>query len=125
MRREKFIPKGGPDGGDGGRGGSIWAIADRNVNTLIDYRFARKHLAKNGENGRGSQQYGAAGEEIELKMPVGTMVYDAQTNDLLFDLSQHGERILLGRGGDGGIGNMHFKSSVNRAPRQFTFGKEG
>lgn len=125
MRREKFIPKGGPDGGDGGQGGSIWAVADRNINTLIDYRFSRKHIAKNGENGRGAQQYGAAGQSIELKMPLGTMIFDAQSNQLLFDLSQHGERVLLAAGGAGGIGNVHFKSSVNRAPRQFTFGKEG
>jgi len=125
MRREKFIPKGGPDGGDGGQGGSIWAIADRNINTLIDYRFSRKHIAKNGENGRGAQQYGAAGQSIELRMPLGTMIFDAQTDQLLCDLSQHGERVLLAAGGAGGIGNVHFKSSVNRAPRQFTFGKEG
>ncbi len=125
MRREKFIPKGGPDGGDGGRGGSVWGVADRNINTLIDFRFARKHIARHGENGRGSQQYGAAGPDIELRMPVGTVVHDAETDQILFDLAQHGQRVLLAKGGDGGIGNIHFKSSVNRAPRQFTFGKDG
>jgi GTPase len=125
MRREKFIPKGGPDGGDGGRGGSIWGVADININTLIDYRFAKKHIAKNGEGGRGKQQYGAAADDIVLRMPVGTTVTDAETGQVLFDLAQDGQRVLLAKGGEGGLGNMHFKSSVNRAPRQFTPGKEG
>jgi len=79
FRREKFIPKGGPDGGDGGRGGSVWAVADRNINTLVDYRYARKHQARNGERGRGSDQYGAAAEDIRLRVPVGTEVYDEDT----------------------------------------------
>ncbi len=125
FRREKFIPKGGPDGGDGGRGGSIYAIADRNVNTLVDFRYARLHRARNGENGRGSDQYGAAAADITLKVPVGTTVYDADTNDLLFDLDRHGEKVTLAAGGQGGLGNLHFKSSTNRAPRQFTTGQEG
>jgi GTP-binding protein len=125
MRREKFVPKGGPDGGDGGRGGSVWGEADRNINTLIDYRFSKKHLARNGENGRGAQQYGAAGDDVVLRVPVGTSVFDDDTGDLLFDLTAHGQRVLFAKGGDGGMGNQHFKSSVNRAPRQFTFGKEG
>jgi GTP-binding protein len=81
MRREKFVPFGGPDGGDGGRGGSVWAVADRNINTLIDYRFAKKHLARNGENGRGADCYGAAGEDITLRMPVGTVIYDSDTDE--------------------------------------------
>ncbi|MBY6309670.1 GTPase ObgE [Alcaligenes faecalis] len=125
FRREKFIEKGGPNGGDGGRGGSIYAEADRNVNTLIDYRYARLHRARNGENGRGSDQYGAGGEDITLRVPVGTMIFDAETGEQLFDMKRHGERITLAQGGAGGLGNLHFKSSVNRAPRQFTYGKEG
>lgn len=125
FRREKFIPKGGPDGGDGGRGGSIYAVADRNINTLVDFRYARLHRAKNGENGRGSDQYGAAAPDITLKVPVGTTVYDADTGDLLFDLDKHGQKVTLAAGGQGGLGNLHFKSSTNRAPRQFTTGKEG
>lgn len=125
FRREKFIPKGGPDGGDGGRGGSIYAISDRNINTLIDFRYARLHRARNGENGRGSDQYGAAAPDIVLKVPVGTMIYDADTDELLFDLDRHGEKVTLAAGGQGGMGNLHFKSSTNRAPRQFTYGKEG
>lgn len=125
FRREKFIPKGGPSGGDGGKGGSIWAIADENVNTLIHFRYARIHRARNGEQGQGSDRYGAGASDIELKMPVGTMVFDAETEDLLFDLSVHGERVLLAKGGDGGLGNLHFKSSTNRAPRQCTPGWPG
>ena len=125
FRREKFIPKGGPSGGDGGKGGSIWAIADENVNTLINFRFARIHRARNGEQGQGSDRYGAGAPDIELKMPVGTMVFDAETDDLLFDLSAHGERVLIAKGGDGGLGNLHFKSSTNRAPRQCTPGWPG
>lgn len=125
FRREKFIPKGGPDGGDGGRGGNVYAVADANINTLIDYRYARKHFAKNGENGRGSDCYGAGGTDIELKMPVGTLVTDADTGELVADLTTHGERYLIARGGKGGLGNLHFKSSVNRAPRQCTPGEPG
>ena len=125
FRREKFIPKGGPDGGDGGRGGNVYAVADCNINTLIDYRYARKHFARNGENGRGSDCYGAAGNDIELRMPVGTLVTDADTGELIADLTQHGQRYLLAKGGKGGLGNLHFKSSTNRAPRQCTPGEEG
>ncbi|OWT58187.1 GTPase ObgE [Candidimonas nitroreducens] len=125
FRREKFIPKGGPDGGDGGRGGSIYAIADRNINTLIDFRYARLHRARNGENGRGSDQYGAAAPDITLRVPVGTVIHDADSGEQLFDLNRHGERVTLAAGGAGGMGNIHFKSSVNRAPRQWTPGREG
>ena len=125
FRREKFIPKGGPDGGDGGRGGSIHAVADRNINTLVDFRYARLHRAKNGENGRGSDQYGAAAPDIVLRVPVGTTVLDADTGEQLFDLDRHGEQVTLAAGGEGGMGNLHFKSSTNRAPRQFTPGKPG
>ena len=123
FRREKFIPKGGPDGGDGGRGGSIFVVADRNLNTLIDYRFQRTHRAKNGENGRGSDQYGACGEDLTLHMPVGTVISDAESGEQLADLAQDGLSILLAKGGANGIGNLHFKSSTNRAPRQFTQGE--
>lgn len=125
FRREKFIPKGGPDGGDGGRGGSIYAIADRNINTLIDFRYARLHRGKNGENGRGSDQYGAAAPDITLRVPVGTTISDAETGELLFDLDHHNTQVTLAAGGAGGLGNLHFKSSTNRAPRQSTPGQEG
>jgi GTP-binding protein len=125
FRREKFIPRGGPSGGDGGRGGSIWAIADRNINTLIDYRFARQHRAKHGENGRNRDQYGKGAEDIELRMPVGTIIRDRDSGELIADLAKHGDRALLAKGGEGGLGNLHFKSSTNRAPRQFTKGTEG
>jgi GTP-binding protein len=125
MRREKFIPRGGPDGGDGGRGGGIYAIADRNINTLVDYRFARIHRAKNGENGRGKDQYGKSAQDIELRVPVGTVVSDLEDGATVADLNRDGERALLAAGGDGGRGNLHFKSSTNRAPRQFTRGGEG
>jgi GTP-binding protein len=125
FRREKFIPRGGPSGGDGGRGGSIWAIADRNINTLIDYRFARQHRAKHGENGRNRDQYGKGAEDIELRMPVGTIIRDRESGELIADLARHGDRALLAKGGEGGLGNLHFKSSTNRAPRQFTKGTEG
>src|SRR5690606_24093230 len=112
FRREKFIPKGGPDGGDGGRGGSIVAVADRNVNTLIDYRYARLHRARNGEQGRGKDQYGAGAPDVTLRMPVGTMIYDADTDELLFDLARDGDTVVLAQGGRGGLGNIHFKSST-------------
>jgi GTP-binding protein len=125
FRREKYVPKGGPSGGDGGRGGSVHAVADRNVNTLVEYRFARIHRAKNGTNGQGSDCYGAAGEDVTLVLPVGTMVWDEETGELVADLARDGQRVQLARGGKGGLGNLHFKSSTNRAPRQFTRGEPG
>ena len=125
FRREKFIPKGGPSGGDGGHGGSIYAIADRNINTLVDYRFARLHRAKKGENGRGSDCYGKGAEDIVLRMPVGTVITNAATGETIADLQHHEQKVLLAKGGAGGLGNLHFKSSTNRAPRQFTFGEPG
>jgi len=125
FRREKFIPFGGPNGGDGGRGGSVWATADSNLNTLIDYRYARRHEARNGEAGRGSDQFGAAGDDIVLRMPVGTIATDADTGERLFELLTPGERVLVAKGGDGGFGNLHFKTSTNRAPRQKTPGWPG
>ena len=125
FRREKFIPRGGPDGGDGGRGGSILAIADRNINTLVEYRYARIHRARNGEKGRGADCYGAAAEDIILRFPVGTVVTDIETGAVLADLSTHDQTAVLAKGGQGGLGNIHFKSSTNRSPRQFTPGTLG
>ena len=125
FRREKYVPRGGPNGGDGGRGGSIYAVADRNVNTLVDYRYARIHRAQRGENGRGADQYGHGGEDIVLRMPVGTVVTDADSGERVADLDRDGARVLLAKGGKGGLGNLHFKSSVNRAPRQATPGEKG
>jgi GTP-binding protein len=125
FRREKFIPFGGPNGGDGGRGGSVYAVADRNINTLIDYRYARRHEARNGEQGRGSDQYGAAADDILLRMPIGTIIRDAETEQILAELLVHGEPVLIAKGGDGGFGNLHFKTSTNRAPRQKTPGWPG
>lgn len=125
FRREKYIPKGGPSGGDGGRGGSIFAIADRNINTLVDYRFAREHRAKKGENGRGSDCYGKSADDIVLRMPVGTVITNADTGEVIADLAEHGQKIVLAKGGAGGLGNLHFKSSINRTPRQFTLGEPG
>ena len=125
FRREKFVPRGGPDGGDGGRGGSIFAVADRNINTLIDYRYARIHRAKNGEPGRGSDCNGRSAEDITLRVPVGTVVTDAESGELIADLANNEQVELLAKGGRGGLGNLNFKSSVNRAPRQFTPGGPG
>src|SRR4051794_38293459 len=125
FRREKYVPRGGPDGGDGGRGGSIFAVADRNINTLIDYRFARIHRAKNGEHGHGADRYGRGADDIVLRVPVGTVISDANTGETIADLAAHEQKALLAKGGKGGLGNIHFKSSVNRAPRQFTPGEEG
>jgi GTP-binding protein len=125
FRREKFVPRGGPDGGDGGRGGSIFALADRNINTLVDYRFARIHRAKNGEPGRGSDCNGKSAADIVLRVPVGTVVSDLDTGEVIADLAVHEQKALLAQGGQGGIGNLHFKSSTNRAPRQFTRGTAG
>jgi len=125
FRREKYIPRGGPDGGDGGRGGSIWAVADENINTLVDYRFKRIFRARPGENGSGAACYGRGADDIVLRMPVGTVIRDMETGELIADLTRDGQRALLAAGGKGGIGNLHFKSSVNRAPRQFTHGEEG
>ena len=112
-------------GGDGGRGGSIWARADRNINTLVDYRFARIHRAENGVRGGSQDCNGRAGEDLELRVPVGTVIRDEESAALVADLATDGERALLARGGKGGLGNVHFKSSVNRAPRQFTKGEAG
>ncbi|MGI4812879.1 MAG: Obg family GTPase CgtA [Janthinobacterium lividum] len=125
FRREKFVPFGGPDGGDGGRGGNVYAVADRNINTLIDYRYARKHLARNGESGRGADCYGKGGDDIWLRMPVGTTITDLDTGERVADLTEHGQEVIIAQGGQGGLGNLHFKSSTNRAPRQKTEGTDG
>lgn len=123
--REKFRPFGGPDGGDGGKGGSIYAVADRNINTLVDFRFAKMHKAKDGENGRGADCYGKGADDIMLRMPVGTLIIDNNDGELVADLTEHGQEVLIAKGGEGGWGNIHFKSSTNRAPRQKSEGKEG
>ena len=125
FRREKFIPFGGPNGGDGGRGGSVWAVGDPNLNTLIDFRYARRHEARNGEQGRGSDQFGAAADDIVLRMPMGTIIRDVDAGTVLAELLVPGEKVLIAKGGDGGFGNLHFKSSTNRAPRQKTPGWPG
>jgi GTP-binding protein len=125
FRREKFIPKGGPDGGDGGRGGTVYAVADRNLATLLDYRYTRRHQAGNGEHGRGSDCFGAGGRDIELRVPVGTLVIDESSGGMIADLAADGERAVLAAGGRGGLGNLHFKSSTNRAPRKRTRGEAG
>ncbi len=125
FRREKFIPFGGPNGGNGGRGGSIFAVGDVNLNTLIDYRYARRHEAKNGEPGRGSDQFGAASDDIVLRMPVGTILKEFETGDVITELLNPGEKVLICKGGDGGFGNLHFKTSTNRSPKQKTPGWPG
>ncbi|MFT4197009.1 MAG: GTPase ObgE [Pseudoxanthomonas sp.] len=125
FRREKFIPMGGPDGGDGGDGGSVWLQADENLNTLVDFRHQRQFRAQRGENGMGRQMYGKAGQDLAISVPVGTVVTHLATEEVIGDLTRHGQRLLVARGGKGGLGNMHFKSSINRAPRQATPGEEG
>ena len=125
FRREKYEPLGGPSGGDGGRGGSISIEADRNINTLVDYRYSRVFRAQRGENGRSAECYGAKGEEMLLRVPVGTVISDKASGQMLVDLSEHGQRAQMAAGGKGGLGNVHFKSSLNRAPRQCTKGDPG
>ena len=125
FRREKYIPKGGPDGGDGGKGGDVYAIADRNLNTLIDYRYKRTFTAERGENGRGADCYGKGGEDIELRMPVGTVISEQESGEVIADLDHDGKRVMIARGGRGGLGNLHFKTSTNRAPRKKTMGEAG
>jgi len=125
FRREKFIPLGGPDGGDGGDGGNVWLQADENLNTLVDFRHQKQFRAQRGENGMGRQMYGKGGEDITITVPVGTVVHNVETDEVIGDLTAHGERLLVARGGKGGLGNMHFKSSINRSPRRATPGGEG
>ena len=125
FRHEKYKEFGGPNGGDGGRGGHVFAVADINLNTLVDFRYSRRHEAKRGQHGMGSDIFGAAGDDVVLKMPVGTIVSDAETGEVLYELLVPGEMVMIAKGGDGGFGNMRFKSAINRAPRQKTPGWPG
>ncbi|MGR5463617.1 Obg family GTPase CgtA [Photobacterium damselae] len=125
FRREKYVPKGGPDGGDGGDGGDVYLVADENLNTLIDYRFQRFYAAERGENGRGGNCTGKRGEDIILSVPVGTRAVDEETGEVIADLTEHGMKLMVAKGGFHGLGNTRFKSSVNRAPRQKTMGTKG
>ncbi|WP_308363789.1 MULTISPECIES: Obg family GTPase CgtA [unclassified Microbulbifer] len=125
FRREKFVEKGGPDGGDGGDGGSVYLLADDSLNTLVDYRYQPRYRAESGEPGRGRNCTGAKGEDLVLKVPVGTTVIDVDTGETLGDMTEPGERLLVAQGGFHGLGNTRFKSSTNRAPRQTTNGTEG
>ncbi|BBL23273.1 MULTISPECIES: Obg family GTPase CgtA [Comamonas] len=125
FRHEKYKEFGGPDGGDGGRGGHVFAVADPALNTLVDYRYSRRHEAKRGQHGMGSDMFGAAGDDITLNMPVGTIITDAETGEVLFELLEAGQKITIAKGGDGGFGNLRFKSAINRAPRQKTPGWPG
>jgi|SRR5688500_7202300 len=125
FRREKYIPFGGPDGGDGGSGGSVWLVADEGINTLIDFRHQRVYRAQRGENGMGRQMAGKGGEDTVIRVPVGTVVINTATDEEIGDLTTHGQRLLVAQGGHGGLGNIHFKSSVNRSPRKSTPGSAG
>lgn len=125
FRRAKYEPKGGPDGGDGGRGGDVTIVGDTNVADLTDFHFKPGWRAKNGEPGRGSDQHGAKGEHLTLRLPVGTIVVDRDSGDPVAEVLEHGDQVLLLEGGEGGKGNAQFKSSTNQAPRQFTLGKPG
>jgi GTP-binding protein len=125
FRREKFIPFGGPNGGDGGDGGSVYLQTDPDLNTLIDFRYTRHYKAQNGQSGMGSECTGRSGEDLTIRVPVGTMVYDADTDELIADLAEVDQRLKIAQGGFHGLGNTRFKSSVNRAPRQTTKGTLG
>ncbi len=125
FRREKYIPKGGPDGGDGGDGGSVYLTADPDLNTLVDYRYVRSYSAKNGETGRGRCQTGAKGEDIYLKVPLGTRIIDLETTEVIGDITEDNQTIKVAQGGFHGLGNTRFKSSTNRTPRQTTEGTQG
>jgi len=125
FRREKYIPFGGPDGGDGGDGGSVYLEGDSGLNTLVDFRHRRMYKAQNGVIGKGQQRYGKKGEDIYIRVPLGTMVVDELNEVVLGDVTEHGQHLLVARGGQGGLGNVHFKSSTNQAPRKFTPGKPG
>lgn len=125
FRREKYIPKGGPDGGDGGHGGTVYLVGDDSLNTLIDFRFQKHYRAQSGESGRGGQCAGKAGEDLHVKVPVGTSIVDEDTLEVIGDITENGQLLLVAQGGHRGLGNIHFKSSTNRAPRQTTKGTEG
>ena len=125
FRREKFVPRGGPSGGDGGRGGDVVLVADASLNTLLHLRYNPIHIAQRGLHGEGSNRSGRTGEELIVRVPVGTQIFDATTGDLLHDLSHDGDRWLAARGGRGGFGNAHFTTSTNRAPRYHQTGSKG
>ena len=125
FRREKFIEFGGPDGGDGGKGGSVILRSERNLNTLIDYRYQQHHKAERGTDGAGKKRTGRSGNDLCLKVPVGTQVFEEDNKTLIFDFKKQGEEFVVANGGKGGLGNTRFKSSTNRAPRKFTKGKAG
>ena len=125
FRREKFVPRGGPSGGDGGRGGDVWIVADESVNTLLHLRYNPLHVAKRGLHGEGSNRSGKEGDDAIVRVPVGTQVFDPLTSDLLFDFNEDGQRWLAARGGRGGFGNAHFATSTNRAPRYHQEGSSG
>lgn len=125
FRREKYVPRGGPDGGDGGRGGSVFVIADDNTNTLVDYRYTRRYDARRGENGHSKNCAGKGADDIYLPVPIGTTIIDTETDEVVGDLTEIGQTLLVAKGGDGGLGNTHFKSSTNQAPRKATSGFEG
>jgi len=125
FRHEKYKEFGGPDGGDGGRGGHVIMVADASLNTLVDFRYTRRFEAQRGEHGKGSDMFGVKGDDVVLKVPVGTIVSDAESGQVVCELLQPGERVMVAKGGDGGFGNMHYKSSTNRAPRQKTPGWPG
>ncbi|TCP40899.1 GTPase ObgE [Rhodovulum marinum] len=125
FRREKFIEYGGPDGGDGGRGGDVWAEAVDGLNTLIDFRYQQHFFAKNGKAGQGSQKTGASGDDIVLRVPVGTEILEDDEETLIADMTELGQRVLLAKGGNGGFGNLHFKTSTNQAPRHANPGQDG
>src|SRR6185312_10438385 len=125
FRREKFVPRGGPSGGDGGRGGDVWIVADSSLNTLLHLRYNPEHLAPRGRHGEGSNCSGREGEDLTVRVPVGTQIFDSETNELLHDLATDGSRWLAARGGRGGFGNSHFATSTNRAPRYHQSGSEG
>ena len=125
FRREKYVPDGGPDGGDGGRGGNVIIEADENTGTLVDYRYTRRFRAERGKNGRGANCAGRGGESVVLKVPVGTTIVDIESGDIIGDLVEAGQSVIVAQGGDGGLGNTHFKSSTNRSPRKCTHGFKG
>ncbi len=125
FRREKYVPKGGPDGGDGGNGGSVYIVADRNLTTLLDFRYAPHYKAERGAHGQGSRKTGLSGNDIIIKVPCGTLIKDAETGDVLGDLTEHGAKLLVAKGGKGGRGNQHFATPTNRAPRHAEPGEPG
>ncbi len=125
FRREKYVPKGGPDGGDGGNGGSVYIVADRNLTTLLDFRYAPHYKAERGAHGQGSRKSGLSGNDIIINVPCGTLIKDAETGEVLSDLTEHGAKVLIAKGGKGGRGNQHFATPTNRAPRHAEPGEPG